>query len=100
MNAVPDCDIKGGYRTSRGRLFTFVGWPAGGTPLELFDAGRWLECLHACMFAASRRADLEDDGLLHELVHLELGLAICTHSTMADLREQVLALQHNVRGVA
>lgn len=100
MSAVPDFDIKGGYHTSRGRLFTFVGWPDGGTPLELFDAGRWLECLHACMFSASRLQDLEDDGVLHELVHLALGVEICTHTSMTALRGQVEALQLGVGGVS
>lgn len=80
------------YRTAAGHAFIFDGWPAGESPLELFDAGKWLECLHACMFATSRRVLLEDDQLLHELVHLALGIDICTHNTMAGLREAVKGL--------
>ena len=44
------------------------------------------------MFAASRRELLEDDQLLHELVHLALGIDICTHNTMAGLREECARL--------
>ena len=83
----------GEYRTTAGRAFHFDGWPPGESPIELFDAGKWLECLHACMFAASRRELLEDDHLLHELVHLALGIDICTHNTMAGLREAGKNLQ-------
>jgi hypothetical protein len=83
---------SGEYRTTAGRSFAFSGWPPGESPLELFDAGKWLECLHACMFAASRRELLEDDQLLHELVHLALGIDICTHNTMAGLREECVRL--------
>jgi hypothetical protein len=36
---------------------------------------------------------LEDDGVLHELVHLAGGVDICTHSNLAALRNSVLALQ-------
>lgn len=79
------------YRTSRGRLFSFTGWTPGETPLELFDRGEWLQCLHACMFASSRSA-IEDDGVLHELVHLALGIEICTHNSMAMLRSDVAAI--------
>jgi hypothetical protein len=35
---------------------------------------------------------LEDDQLLHELVHLALGIDICTHNTMAGLREECARL--------
>lgn len=83
----------GDYKTTKGRAYSFMGWPPGESPVELFDAKRWLECLHACMFAASRKVTLEDDGLLHELVHLALGVEICTHNTMGDLRAEIVALE-------
>lgn len=86
------------YRTTAGRAFGFEGWANGDSPLEHFDAGRWLECLHGCMFAASRLL-YEDDQLLHELVHLALGIDICTHTTMEELRAQVEALQSGMTNV-
>lgn len=84
------------YLTSRGRRFSFDGWPDGGRPTELFDLGQWAACLHACMFAASRRAnvaDIEDDGPLHELIHLICGIPVCTHGSMDDLRRQIYELE-------
>lgn len=80
------------YRTSRGRSFSFSGWAPGETPLDHFDRGEWLKCLHGCMFAASR-VHIEDDGVLHELVHLALGVDICTHNSLDDLRVEVAAIQ-------
>lgn len=87
------------YTTARGRKYSFGGWPPGGSPTELFDAEKWAECLHATMFAASLRrnpADLEDDGPLHELVHLICGVPICTHNTLERLREDILKLERSV----
>lgn len=81
------------YRTSRGHLFGFSDWPEGESPLELFDKREWLKCLHSTMFVLSRskieQIDIEDDGILHELIHLSLGVDICTHQTLSDLREQL-----------
>ncbi|MDV3101761.1 Lar family restriction alleviation protein [Burkholderia cenocepacia] len=90
---------RGEYTTTRGRTYSFNGWPAGGRPTELFDAGKWAECLHASMFAASRRrdpADIEDDGPLHELTHLICGVPMCTHNTLDRLRDEVLELEQSV----
>ncbi|HHV7520171.1 TPA: hypothetical protein ACUNF5_001619 [Burkholderia orbicola] len=87
------------YTTTRGRTYSFNGWPAGGRPTELFDAGKWADCLHASMFAASRRrdpADIEDDGPLHELTHLICGVPMCTHNTLERLRGEVLELEQSV----
>jgi len=90
------------YRTARGRRFGFMGWAPGESPLEQFDAGNWVACLHACLLCFSALEDaektqeaIEDDGLLHELVHLASGVDICTHAGMADLREQVSELQED-----
>lgn len=83
-------------RTSRGRAYVLSNWPAGGRPTDHFDQGRWADCLHACLFAASLRrnpADIEDDGPIHELSHLVCGIPICTHNTMEGLREQVRELE-------
>ncbi|MBR8344180.1 hypothetical protein [Burkholderia ambifaria] len=93
----------GDYWTSRGRRFSFLGWPEGGRPTDLFDREDWVGCLHACMFAASRRAnpaDLEDDGPLHELVHLACGLSLCTHNSMDLLREQIAELESHAESDA
>jgi hypothetical protein len=90
---------RGEYTTTRGRTYSFSGWPAGGRPTELFDAVKWAECLHASMFAASRRrdpADIEDDGPLHELTHLICGVPMCTHNTLERLRGEVLELEQSV----
>ncbi|WP_340700849.1 hypothetical protein [Burkholderia cenocepacia] len=83
-------------RTSRGRAYVLSDWPAGGRPTDHFDQGRWADCLHACLFAASLRrnpSDIEDDGPVHELVHLVCGIPICTHNTMENLRHQVRELE-------
>lgn len=84
------------YHTTKGRLYGFSGWEPDGDPLTLFDQGKYLECLHAAVFAASRlpssdlvASALEDDGVIHELVHLVAGIDICTHNTMADLRRDL-----------
>lgn len=82
----------GDYRTSRGREYSFYRWDPGESPTELFDAGRWLECLHACMVVASKN-DLEDDAILHELVHLALGIPICQHGDMEGLRARAQELE-------
>lgn len=88
------------YLTSSGAQYSFSGWNPGESPLECWDDKEWLKCLHACMFClsmikASQMAlqAIEDDGLLHELVHLADGVDICTHGSMAALREKVIALQ-------
>lgn len=89
--------MLGEYQTSSGARFSFSGWAAGESPLECFDRRDWLDCLHGCMFCAGFHPDprvlLEDDGVLHELVHLAGGVDICTHSNLAALRNSVLALQ-------
>lgn len=82
------------YRTSRGRLFALPSFEKGEYPLDLFDRGEWLKCLHACMAVAQfmdtdTRSFIEDDGILHELVHLSLGVNVCTHNSMDDLRRDV-----------
>lgn len=80
--------------TSKGRNYSFDGFPPGETPVELFDAGRWLECLHACMAGVMvNRLHIEDDGVLHELVHLALGVEICTHSSMGGLRNEICEIE-------
>jgi hypothetical protein len=90
------------YRTSAGHAFEFSGWSLGESPLDHFDAGRWLECAHGVCLALSRHHDVncaalavEDDGLLHELIHLALGIDICTHTNTTELRGKVAALQND-----
>lgn len=71
----------------------------GPLPLELFDAGSYLECAHACTFLLYRAGNAQaalnalcDDAYLHELLHLALGLTICTHGSMERLREEIASL--------
>lgn len=74
--------------------YPFSGWHE--TPLELFDAGRWPECLHATIQAFNVRRDaiatqaaVEDTGALHELAHLACGIEICTHHSLLWLRREI-----------
>lgn len=82
------------YVTSRGVKFNFSGFPAGCDPLTYFDNRDYINCLHGCMVLVSLYAPreikhlyLEDDGLLHELVHLSLSIDICTHNSLTLLRQ-------------
>lgn len=88
------------YHTSSGASFSFSGWNAGESPLECWDSRDWLKCLHGCMLCLSLLNDpentqlaIEDDGLLHELVHLEADINICLHSSMDNIRAQIETLQ-------
>lgn len=90
--------MLGEYRTPKGRLYHFSGWDEGDTPLEYFDRGEWLHCLHSCMLMQYLLEDVADDGLLHELVHLSLGIDICTHTTMTELRGMVASYQSRFKG--
>ena len=88
------------YRTTRGVLFSYAGWGSLGGPLACFDRGQWLLCLHACMLCLSllneshqTQIAIEDDGLLHELVHLASDIDICTHTSIPELRQAVADLQ-------
>ena len=92
------------YRTSSGNRYTFSGWKTGESPLECWDRQDWTRCLHGCMLClslirnpvASHHA-IEDDGLLHELVHLMQGIEINLHGSMEALRAQVNVLQNLVQ---
>lgn len=90
-------DQHGDYRTSRGSLYGFSGWNRGESPVESFDKKEWLKCLHSCMLIASFHPDpkplLEDDQVLHELVHLVSDVEISSHCSLEFLREQVVELE-------
>lgn len=80
--------------------YSFAGWSPGESPVECWQSGEWLRCLHGCMLAVyligdphMMRAALADDGILHELVHLAAGAEVCTHGGMERLAEEVVALQ-------
>lgn len=99
------------YRTHSGTKFQFDGWPPGESPVECWDAQKWVPCLHGCMLALYLLDDADltmreiaDDGVLHELVHLAQGVDICTHGSMDALRERVVAIQgdmdERLRGMA
>jgi hypothetical protein len=85
---------EGGTGYHQGSPLSFSGYRSGETPLELFDAGRWLECLHGCMIGITvTHEHIEDDGVLHELVHLALGIPICHQSSMGYIRDEVGKIQ-------
>ena len=90
-------DESGDYYTTLGRHYGFSGWPSGESPVESFDKSDWIKCLHSCMLIASFHPDpkpfLQDDQVLHELVHLVAGIEISTHSTLEFLRSQVVELE-------
>ncbi len=74
--------------------YGFEGWHGGEAPTDFFDAGKWLECLHAILPALSHVDDeLRDTGLLHELTHLALGLEIGIENRVRLLREKILEIQ-------
>ena len=87
------------YKTSKGRLYSFDGWQPDDSPLEHFDQKNWLKCLHGVCFMLSHfdanevKQSLEDDGILHELIHLSLGVEICTHQDLEYLRACVADIQ-------
>lgn len=66
------------YLTSSGRRYSYS--PGGPTAVQLFEQGKYAECLHLLMFyfqfapADLARGALEDDGVLHELLHLVTGI--------------------------
>lgn len=74
-------------------------------PLDLFDEDRYLECAHACIQLLSLLGDIErtqremrDDGLIHELLHLEIGIETCHCTTLDKLRNSIDDLQTSVPG--
>ena len=94
------------YWTSRGRQYCFGGWGPTGDPVACFERGSWMNCLHGCMLCLSllndpRRTQLavEDDGLLHELLHLASGVEICTFNTMDELRALVVQLVQDFEAI-
>lgn len=85
------------YRGSKGGAYNTTY--SGATPVELFDAGRYGECLHACMFLLyalndERRAldELNDEGLLHELAHLSTGVPIGLNNSQQTIRDELSQL--------
>lgn len=82
------------YRGSKGGAYNTTY--SGATPVELFDAGRYGECLHACAFILHTLRDparvwhaLDDEAVLHELIHLVVGIDISTHNTIKNIRNEV-----------
>jgi hypothetical protein len=85
------------YRGSKGGAYNTTY--SGSTPVELFDAGRWGECLHACAFILFMLKDgerllasLDDEAALHELIHLVVGIDISTHNCHENIRAEVAKL--------
>jgi len=88
------------YATSRGGRYSFSGWEPGLSPSECFDEAKYLECLHGCILCLSllnepfrTQKSVEDDGLIHELVHLSQGIDISHRQDMLGLRKEVANLQ-------
>jgi len=89
------------YKTAKTEaLYSFSGWRATESPIECWNSGIYLACLHGCMLCYSllndkekTQAAIDDDGLLHELLHLAEGNEICSHQTMTDLEKEIITLQ-------
>lgn len=71
------------YRGSKGGAYNTTY--SGPTPVELFDAGDWIGCVHACAFvlfamgdAGRALAALDDESYFHELIHRAAGVEACT----------------------
>ena len=52
-------------------------WKEGEYPVQTYDAKDWVGCLHGCALALTMLQDpqrtqnaIEDDGILHELIHI------------------------------
>lgn len=74
--------------------YGFEGWCAGQAPIDFFDDGKWLECLHAVLPALAHVDDeLRDTGLIHELVHLSLGVDIGIENRFRLMRDKILEIQ-------
>lgn len=91
------------YQTPSGNIFSFNTWVDAHKPSSTFDRKDYLGCLHGCMLAFTILDDADftqlavvDDGLLHELLHLAMGIDICTHTTMNDLRTLIIDLENRM----
>jgi len=89
------------YTSPKGIRFDFSGWNKGERPTDRFDCKDWLGCLHGCMLALNfieapimTHLAIADDGILHELLHLELKIDICTETTMAELRTGIANIEY------
>ena len=91
------------YQTSKGMHCGFEGWKPDESPLDFFDRGDYLQCMHGVMLCLHLIAQptllaqsVEDDGILHELVHLSLNVRLPPESAVdrlkVDLRRQIIQL--------
>ena len=78
--------------------YEFAGFDRSLT--DLFDSEQWAECLHATIQAYNvvdcpelTQIAVQDTGLIHELSHLASGIEICTHGSMAELRDRLEEVQ-------
>jgi hypothetical protein len=88
------------YTSPKGVQFTFDGWAPGEAPLECFDRGDYIACAHGCMLSLIVEGNvyesflaIQDDGIIHELIHLHDKIDICTCNTLPDIRAMVACLQ-------
>ena len=89
------------YNTTKTKSkYLFSGWEPTQSPIECWNSKNYLACLHGCMLCYSFLNDskatqlaIEDDGLLHELLHLAMKTEICTHQSLKDLEKEIIALQ-------
>lgn len=87
------------YTTTKGNAFSFIGFNEGESISEFFMRGEYLKAAHAASFVLGTfchpeacKMALEDDGIVHELIHLALGIDQCTHTLMGDLMIECMRL--------
>lgn len=85
------------------------GYRLGEYPTDLFDAGNYEACLHSVVLGLSligdaqrTQTEIEDDGIIHELIHLlhigrQMGITV-DWLNMAQLRNEIHQLQVDALG--
>lgn len=92
------------YLSPKGTKYSFSGWESGSTPVERFDLGDYIGCLHGCLLMLTllgnehrTQVAISDDGIVHELVHLAGGVEISTHNDLTTLRAEVVELEDDFK---
>jgi hypothetical protein len=110
--SISNSHIEGAYYTDankNGSIYMLAKWKPGEKPVETFDKEDWAGCLHGCALALTvlqdptrTQAAIEDDGILHELIHIihfpharyELG----NYPSIRGLRDEIYKLQEDAIG--